>query len=161
MQNKKTIWIAVFSLLALLLAGCSYPDQSHEKEMKEETTSAITAPAAAAPSTSSGDTAAPVKEFTVESYTNIVGGQYHPRYSIGQMNVIKWDKVIIHIKTTSGMHDFNLDEFNVHSETPKDEVTTVEFIADQTGSFQYYCSKPGHRAAGHWGTLVVDEPSDK
>jgi nitrite reductase (NO-forming) len=59
------------------------------------------------------------------------------------------------------MHNFNLDEFNISAETPKDEVTTIEFIADKTGSFQYYCSKPGHRAAGHWGTLIVDEPSDK
>ena len=154
------MWIAVLSMLTMtILAGCTERGESHEKEMTKETTSPITAPAN--PSTTSGETTTPVKEFTMESYTNVVSGAYHPRFSIGQMNVIKWDKVIIHIKTTSGMHNFNLDEFNIHSETPKDQVTTVEFIADKTGSFQYYCSKPGHRAAGHWGTLIVDEPSDK
>jgi len=156
MKNKKALWILALSIFTMtVLAGCAEKGESHEKEMAKETTSPIVAPV------SPGETAAPVKEFTMESYTNIVSGAYHPRFSIGQMNVIKWDKVIIHIKTTSGMHNFNLDEFNVHAETPKDETTTVEFIADQTGSFQYYCSKPGHRAAGHWGTLIVDESSDK
>jgi hypothetical protein len=55
--------------------------------MVKETTSPIVAPATQV--ASSGDTAAPVKEFTMESYTNIVSGAYHPRFSIGQMNVIK------------------------------------------------------------------------
>jgi len=74
-----------------ILAGCSEQEQSHEKEMAKETTSTITAPTipSTIPSTSSGETTTPVKEFTMESYTNVVSGAYHPRFSIGQMNVIK------------------------------------------------------------------------
>ena len=142
-----------------VLAWCSEREESSDKAMPKEDKAPIVAQSGS--TEMDENTGSPVKEFTMESYTNVVSGAYHPRFSIGQMNVVKWDKVIIHIKTTSGMHNFNLDEFNIHVETPKDETTTVEFIANQTGSFQYYCSKPGHRAAGHWGTLIVDSPSDK
>lgn len=55
------------------------------------------------------------------------------------------------------MHNFNIDEFNIHSETPTNKETTVEFTADKVGKFIYYCSKPGHRANGHRGTLIVTE----
>ncbi len=160
MKHTKVLWIAVLSLFTMVvLAWCSEREEWYDKNTTKETTNPIVAPSNS--TAMEEEPGSPVKEFTMESYTNVVSGAYHPRFSIGQMNVIKWDKVIIHIKTTSGMHNFNLDEFNIHSETPKDETTTVEFIADQTGSFQYYCSKPGHRAAGHWGTLIVDSPSDK
>ena len=160
MKHTKVLWIAVLSLFTMaVLAWCSEREDGHDKNITKETTNPIVAPSNSIEMAE--EPGSPVKEFSMESYTNVVSGAYHPRFSIGQMNVIKWDKVIIHIKTTSGMHNFNLDEFNIHVETPKDETTTVEFIANQTWSFQYYCSKPWHRAAGHWGTLIVDSPSDK
>jgi hypothetical protein len=70
-----------------ILAGCTEREESHEKEMPKETTSPIVAPVVSVEQ--SGTTQAPVKEFTMESYTNVVSGAYHPRFSIGQMNVIK------------------------------------------------------------------------
>ena len=63
----------------------------------------------------------------------------------------------IKVTVTKGMHDFNIDEFNVHVKTPLNEQTAVEFTADKAGKFIYYCSMPGHRANGHWGTLTVTE----
>ena len=53
--------------------------------------------------------------------------------------------------------NFNLDEFGVFTETPLDKTVSVEFTADKVGEFIYYCTKPGHRANGHWGTLKVVE----
>lgn len=160
MKNKKLFSLWALALFALTLSGCTIPGQESHETMPDM----ATAPAAdiTSPVTpvNSGDAAAPVKEFTMESYTNVVNGEYRPRFSIGQINVKKWDKVIIHIKTTSGTHDFNLDEFGIKAVTPTDQTVTVEFVADKVGSFEYYCSMPGHRQNGHWGTLIVDEQSD-
>lgn len=43
--------------------------------------------------------------------------------------------------TTHSLHNFNIDEFNVHS---KDlgyyESQSFTFLADKTGTFHYYCS---------------------
>ena len=67
----------------------------------------------------------------------------------------KGDRVRIKITEVSGVHNFNIDEFGVYTETPLNKESVVEFVADKSGSFVYYCSKPGHRANGHWGTLKV------
>ena len=31
----------------------------------------------------------------------------------------------------------------------------VQFLADKTGTFQYYCSVGKHRSMGMWGTIIV------
>lgn len=98
-----------------------------------------------------------VKEFEMESFTEIIDGQYFPQFSKKEITVNKGDTVRLKINATSGMHNFKIDEFNVLTETPTGEVTVVEFVADKSGEFVYYCAKPNHRALGHWGTLKVLE----
>ena len=96
-----------------------------------------------------------VKEFNTNSFFVMENGKPHPQFSLKEITVNKGDTVRIHVNVTKGMHDFNIDEFNVHSATPTDQTTVVEFIADKSGDFVYYCSMPGHRDLGHWGTLKV------
>lgn len=98
-----------------------------------------------------------VKEFEMESFTEIIDEKYYPQFSLKEMRVKKWDKVKIMINTTQWTHDFKIDEFWVYAETPTGEVTTVEFTADKAGEFVYWCTKPDHRENGHWGTLIVEE----
>lgn len=97
----------------------------------------------------------PVKEFEFDSFTEIIDGKYFPQFSTKEITVNKGDLVRLKITVTSGSHDFKIDEFDVYSETPTNETTVIEFVADQEGEFVYYCNKPGHRANGHWGTLKV------
>jgi len=97
----------------------------------------------------------PVKEFSMTSFTEMVGGEPKPQFSLKEITVNKGDRVRIKITEISGNHNFNIDEFGVYTETPLNKESVVEFVADKSGSFVYYCSKPGHRANGHWGTLKV------
>ena len=55
------------------------------------------------------------------------------------------------------LHDLKIDEFGVNTgELIQDEQTvTVEFIANQPGNFDYYCSIPGHREIGMEGLIQV------
>ena len=44
-------------------------------------------------------------------------------------------------KDVKSFHNLNIDEFNVHTKTlGYFETDTVTFLADQTGTFEYYCS---------------------
>jgi nitrite reductase (NO-forming) len=54
-------------------------------------------------------------------------------------------------------HDLKIDAFNIASEEllETDQSTVVEFIADKSGIFEYYCSIEGHLEAGMKGTLLV------
>lgn len=97
-----------------------------------------------------------VKEFEMESFTEIIEGKYYPQFTLKEIKVKKWDKVKIMINTTKWVHDFKIDELWVYSETPEWEITTIEFTADKAGEFIYWCTKPNHRENGHWGTLIVE-----
>lgn len=100
---------------------------------------------------------APVKEFSMESFLTMNGDKPQPQYSVKEITVKKGDMVKITITATKGMHNFNIDELNIHAETPLNTPTVVEFAADKAGTYIYYCSMPGHRENGHWGTLTVTE----
>jgi nitrite reductase (NO-forming) len=54
-------------------------------------------------------------------------------------------------------HDIVIDEFNaatpVFGETGQEE--TIQFVADQAGTFFYYCSVSGHRQSGMEGQLII------
>ena len=66
--------------------------------------------------------------------------------------------VRIEYESTQGNHDWVVDEFGAATDIvgPNDGVTVVEFVADQSGEFEYYCSVGSHRANGMVGLLVVE-----
>lgn len=97
----------------------------------------------------------PVKEFIMQSFVVMDNGQPKPQFSLKEMTVNKGDLVRIKITVTAGGHDFKIDEYNVYADTQLNQEYAVEFTADKAGEFVYYCTKPGHRALGHWGTLKV------
>ena len=75
-----------------------------------------------------------------------------------KITVKKGDKVKVVITSKDMMHNFNIDELKVKSALVKvGETSTVEFIADKVGSFEFYCSVGQHRKNGQVGTLVVTE----
>jgi heme/copper-type cytochrome/quinol oxidase subunit 2 len=94
----------------------------------------------------------PVKEFTTTAYYDETGVWF----SLKEIRVKKGDLVRVRATNTKGMHDFVIDEFGIKKELPMNEEVTFEFTADKTGEFIFYCSKPGHRAKGQWGTLIVE-----
>lgn len=91
-----------------------------------------------------------IKEFTVTG-TNF-------KFVPESLTVKKGDTVRLTFKNTDGFHDLKIDEFKVATKqfkSPGEE--TVEFIADKTGTFEYYCSVGKHKDMGMKGTLTVTE----
>jgi plastocyanin len=79
-------------------------------------------------------------------------------FSMGEIKVKKGDTVRINFTSTDGFHDWVVDEFSASTERVNtDGTSTVIFIADQSGTFEYYCSVGSHRALGMFGSLVVEE----
>jgi plastocyanin len=55
-------------------------------------------------------------------------------------------------------HDFTVDALGVHVPAAPGETVEVTIPADAApGEYEFYCSVPGHKAAGMVGTLVVEE----
>ena len=72
------------------------------------------------------------------------------------MTVNKGDTLKVTVKNMKGTHSLKIDEFNTSTRILNaGEEQTITFVADKTGTFQYYCSVGNHRAMGMWGTLNV------
>lgn len=95
---------------------------------------------------------ASVKEVSLNSYYDDKGAWF----SVKEIKVKEGDVVRVKVTNTKGMHDFVIDEFGVSKETPLNEEVVIEFVADKAGTYEYYCSKPGHRARGQVGKLIVE-----
>ncbi len=82
-----------------------------------------------------------------------IDGQANPTLVVQPGDVVQ----ITLINGQAAEHDIVIDEFNAHSAsvTQLDQSVTLTFVADQEGSFEYYCSIIGHRAAGMFGTIQV------
>lgn len=74
-----------------------------------------------------------------------------------QIRVKKGDHVKLIITAVDHDHGFKLDAFHIDQKVKKGETDTVEFTADQAGTFPFACSKfcgMGHK--GMKGELVVE-----
>lgn len=107
----------------------------------------VTTPAVSAPST---NTEASAKTFTVE------GSNF--KYSTSEIKVKKGDTVTIIFKNTGGFHDFVIDEFSgaKTKQIQGDTSETITFVADKTGTFEFYCSVGSHRQMGMKGNFIVE-----
>lgn len=79
-------------------------------------------------------------------------------FSADEIKVKKDDIVKVTFKNSGKFpHDFRIDEFNTATKILQPgEEETIEFVADQSGTFEYYCSVGNHRAQGMVGNFIVE-----
>ena len=78
-------------------------------------------------------------------------------FSEKEIRVKKGDRVRINFTSTDGFHDWVVDEFNASTDRiSAGGSASVEFVADQVGTFEYYCSVGNHRGMGMVGNLIVE-----
>ena len=165
-MNKQRI-IVIIGAIIIGIAGAWFymqsekgndaqPIGSSEKEDIFERTaspevSVIMGSPALSPSPS-GMSARAVKEFRITA-SNF-------KFSMNEITVKKGDIVSIRLKNEGGQHDLRIDGFYGKVATrllQAGQEDTIEFVADKTGRFEYYCSVGSHRQIGMKGTLVVEE----
>lgn len=74
-----------------------------------------------------------------------------------EVRVKKGDRVKLEITSVDVAHGFGLPDFNVNQKLEPGKTVTVEFTADKTGTFTYFCSVQcgtGHREMK--GKLIVE-----
>lgn len=113
--------IAAIALLVLVLAGCT---------TQEDTTGNVVAE-------NSGEF---VKEFSFDAFNF--------DFKTNNVQINKGDKVRIKLTSSSGTHGISIPDLgiNIPPVSPGQE-QVVEFVAEQSGEFEYYCNimcGPGH-----------------
>jgi len=101
------------------------------------------------PTTPTGtSTEGSLKEITVTS----TGMAFNQK----TLTVKKGDRVRITYQNGGGTHDLRIDGYNVGTKVIQGgQSETFEFVADRSGTFEYYCSVGNHRANGMKGTFTV------
>ncbi len=159
-MSKTTIWSIIIVLILVAVGVWFYTTQNSgaPEELLNATNSgaSVISTDTGTNATSSATTTNPttpsvtstVKGFTING-SNFV-------FAPSSITVNKGDRVRIVFKNTAGQHDLRIDEFKVATKKiggGQEEV--VEFTADKSGSFEYYCSVGEHRAMGMKGILTV------
>ena len=92
--------------------------------------------------------------LTGENFKFVRDGNDNP-----ELRVKRGDVVRVEFTSAQGFHDWVVDEFGATTRQvrPEDGMTYVEFVADKTGAFEYYCAVGQHRANGMWGMLIVSD----
>lgn len=99
-----------------------------------------------------------IKDYAVESDVIVDVTWKNFEFSQDTIEVNKGDRVTINFESTSGFHDWWIDEFDAWTkQVNPGEKTSVTFIADKVGNFEFYCSVGNHRAAGMTGWLIVKD----
>lgn len=104
--------------------------------------------------------ASPTPEVVAETTGKIVdvtveGSNF--KFNQAIIKAKKGDTVKLTFRSSGGIHDLLIDEFGVQtSQLGEGEEEEAEFVADKTGTFEYYCSVGNHRKMGMTGKLVVE-----
>ncbi|MFZ2187938.1 MAG: plastocyanin/azurin family copper-binding protein [Candidatus Moraniibacteriota bacterium] len=78
-------------------------------------------------------------------------------FSQTEIKVKKGDTVKLTLTVEAGLHDWVVDEFSAKTKQLKaGESESIVFVADKSGTFEYYCSVGTHRQMGMAGKLIVE-----
>lgn len=144
-MNKLLI---AFLIVVLIAGGVYFYNNSQNEQTIEEVKTLQETASIEENTVATGSTE--VKEF------KIIGKNI--AYEGGDIRVKKGDTVRVIFTVEQGNHDWVIDEFNTRTKLLNTgETETVEFIANKVGTFEYYCSIPGHRLLGMKGNLIVEE----
>ncbi len=157
MKTSK-IALVIALALAVAIAGCTSAEKTAKSEEKTAPIappelptlpSTPTPPALPTPEVGEQKTIAQAKEFTVEA------SEF--KFSLNAIAVSKGDKVKVTFKNTGAApHNFVIDELGVTTKVlGNGETEVVEFTADKTGTFAFYCSVDSHRQKGMEGKATV------
>lgn len=158
MKNMKKLLLVV-STVALIAAGCNSTTtvntNSTTPPASTSTDTTNTAPTPNATPTPTETPIPPVAETSKTVNVTVVGKNFS--FDPGTIKVKKGDAVKITFKNQTGSHDWVVDEFNARTKVIQGgETDTITFVANKTGTFEYYCSVGSHRQMGMKGSLVVE-----
>ncbi|OGG60084.1 hypothetical protein A2765_03140 [Candidatus Kaiserbacteria bacterium RIFCSPHIGHO2_01_FULL_56_24] len=142
--NRNRSLALVIALGVIIVCGAAYlflvPPQTDDRVQKENS---------ATQRAQNENTEIPARSVT------LTGKNFS--FSQAEIRVKKGERVKIEFTSEQGFHDWVVDAFDARTEMVNTgDSTSVEFVADKSGSFEYYCSIGNHRANGMVGTLIVE-----
>lgn len=140
---------AVLSL-GLVLAACGDDDSSGADQPSPSVSEDLDGDEVA----HDHDESSPVADGARRIQVNATSFAYDP----DEITVSVGEDVAIVLSSDDLLHDFVMDEIDVHVAADRGETAEGGLRADTAGEYTFYCTVPGHRDAGMEGTLIVEAP---
>ncbi|HEY1296926.1 MAG TPA: copper-containing nitrite reductase [Chloroflexota bacterium] len=88
--------------------------------------------------------------------TDVTVGASEFKFNPTSLQLPSGKKVSITLQNNGAVeHDFTVDALGVKVSAPAGKSATADFTLDKPGTYDFYCSIPGHKEAGMHGTLSV------
>ena len=95
------------------------------------------------------------EDFVADRIINIEAFSFG--FNPNQITVEKGEKITLIVENIeSKIHTFTLSEFGIDKRLNNLQTVTIDFIADKSGTFEFFCTIPFHRPAGMEGELNVN-----
>lgn len=145
----KIINTLLIILLALFVVGCAQSTDPIQQAPSDTSQQVTTQPS----DQQTEQVSDVVFEIFGDNHFFTINGEQNPtlRVNLG-------DVVTVHYTTLNGLHDWVIDEFDAATQVVRaaDGTSSVTFVADQLGTFEYYCSVGSHRQMGMRGQFIVE-----
>ena len=157
LEPKNLYYIVVPIVLLLVLGGWFMTRKNvNEVENKSESKEVVITKvptkeeAGVEDSTTNGGETGAVKEITVE------GSEFS--FKPKSIELTKGDRVKLTFKNVGRQsHNFVIDELEIETKTiPGGASDTIEFVAEESGTFEFYCSVDNHKSFGMKGEMGVE-----
>lgn len=146
---NKIILLTIVLLLIAGIAGGYFLTSTKRQQTKDEMmTSEIIEEQIPTPTAEIIEDGDKVKSFVIE------GKNF--RFTPNELSVNRGDTVRITFKSIDMFHDLRFDGLDIGTNVlAAGQQETIEFIATEPGTFEFYCSVNTHRQMGMVGTLTV------
>jgi plastocyanin len=144
MRRSTTLFVSALALVTLGLAACGDDepnDAGGTTTSESETDMGM-----------GHDESSPVADGAREVEVTATSFAFDP----DEITVMAGEDIAIVLTSDDLLHDFTIDELDVHVAAEADETAEGGLQADEPGRYTYYCTVEGHRAAGMEGTLIVE-----
>lgn len=151
---RRSLIAALLSVLALglLLTACGDDDSSADRPMESMADDGMDDEMM----NDHGDhnESTPVADGARRIEVAATSFEFHP----DEITVTAGEDIAIVLTSDDLLHDFTIDDIEVHVAADRGETAEGGLRVDEPGEYTYYCTIAGHREAGMEGTLVVEEP---
>ena len=153
MNRTATITAVIIIVILLLLGGGYYLASRNNKPSSYGITPTPTPTASATPTATPLSSQSSPTATTQMVSISVIGQNY--LFTPKEITVSKGSLVKVNFTAKDSSHTFTLPDFNVDTGlVSPGSSRSVQFVADKTGTFQFYCIP--HKSMGMTGTLKVE-----
>lgn len=154
MRRTTTLALSLVAASSLLLVACGDDEGTTDAPMSDSDMGETMDGGMGHEGANGHDETSPVADGARRIEVTARSFEFDP----GEITVAAGEDIAVVLTSEDLLHDFTIDELDVHVAAEADETDEGGLRSEKAGRYTYYCAVSGHREAGMEGTLIVEAP---